>query len=164
MKVFVLDVPFSAKDEARKYKCWWDADNKRWEYRNEKKYESDNEVKLFVDTYTRVNIIASFDDKDEIKTNSGRWDAVEKAWFTYKGNEALKKFMPIEDKKIKKIKKVKNETEKLKITIPSEEEVLTEYNNLEASYKDNTDDSYYKFKKAALESEYKSHQTYYQNC
>lgn len=107
MTVFILDVPFSLKDEARKYKCCWDPANKRWEFRNIEIYETDDEVKQFVDTYTRVNLIASFDDKDEIKSNGGRWDVNGKLWYTHKGNHALNKFFCIEDRIIKKIKKNK---------------------------------------------------------
>ena len=115
MKVYILDVPFELKDEARKHKCWWDAENKRWEYRNETVYDSDDEVRLFVDTYTRVNLLASFEDKDEIKRHKGRWDPSIKEWYTYRGNEPLKKFMHVDDKEIKKSKKTKKEKVKPQI-------------------------------------------------
>ena len=109
MRSFVLDVPFFAKDDAKKFKCWWDNDKKYWEYKNNGLYEADKEVKKFVDTYTRVNLVASFDDKEEIKTNGGRWNADAKVWYTYKGNEALQKFMKFSEKSDTEKEKILNE-------------------------------------------------------
>lgn len=75
-----LDIPYSLKDDAKKYKIKWDADVKQW-------YSTKTNKDL--NKLRRVYIIVPFKEKDFVKTNGGCWDVKEKCWYTLAFNILL---------------------------------------------------------------------------
>lgn len=75
-----LDIPYSLKDEAKKYKIKWDMDKKKW---YTAPYNKDlHKLKI-------VYIDVPFKDKDYVKSNGGCWDVKEKCWYTLAFNTTL---------------------------------------------------------------------------
>ena len=88
--MYLLNVPFETKEEAKKYKCTYNTVTKLWT----SDYDgNDADVLAFIDKYEVVYLNVDYDDKDIVKSNRARWCANSKRWFTYKGNEALKEYM-----------------------------------------------------------------------
>lgn len=75
-----LDIPYSLKDDAKKYKIKWDADNKTWYSLKDNR----NLPKL-----KKVYLIVPFNEKDFVKQNGGCWDVKKKCWYTLAFNILL---------------------------------------------------------------------------
>jgi len=87
-----LEIPYDLRAEAKKYKCFYNPDQKLWSC----KYNDDNDdydKKQFVETYQQVFLNVLYSDKDDAKANGAKWSSRAKSWYTYKGNDALKKYM-----------------------------------------------------------------------
>lgn len=75
-----LDIPYSLKDDAKKYKIKWDCDKKKW-------YSSKSNKDLH--KLDKVYMIVPFKDKDFVKSSGGCWDVKEKCWYTLAFNKLL---------------------------------------------------------------------------
>lgn len=90
IKTCYLDVPYEMRSEANKYKCLYLKDQKLWTCRLA---DDDDEDKLnFIKYYHQVTLDIPFDDKDDAKSKGAKWDANSKCWYSYLGNEELKKY------------------------------------------------------------------------
>ena len=93
---YYLDVPFDKKDEAKKLKCRWDPNWKLWYYKDKHDNimeDENDELNKFVREYSIVFLYsATFDDKDFIKANGGKWNMFSKQWYAKTNNQELKKF------------------------------------------------------------------------
>lgn len=97
--VFDLEIPFSLKDKAKSMGCRWNCNNWYFEDKEGDLFQNDipTEHDIFIKHYKRVDLKSSFEDKEEIKSNGGRWDKHNKVWCTYTGNTALSKFFDFKD-------------------------------------------------------------------
>lgn len=91
MSTTCLDIPYEMRTDAKKYKCFYKPDEKLWScnYSDDDDHDKIN----FINYYQQVYLNVPYDDKEIVKSHGGRWDAKCKTWFTYKGNEELKKYM-----------------------------------------------------------------------
>ena len=88
--MFLLNIPFEVKDEAKKYKCTYNTTTKLWST----DYDGDDaDILAFIDKYELVYLNVDYDDKDDVKSKKARWCPINKRWFTYKGNELLREYM-----------------------------------------------------------------------
>ena len=84
-KKYYLEIPYALKDIAKQNKCLWDVDAKKW-------YTFDVRHAL-LDDYEVVNLSKfTYDDKEFIKSNGGRFDGNSKTWYTYASNKELEKY------------------------------------------------------------------------
>jgi hypothetical protein len=97
-KILVLEIPFSKKDDAKKYGARWDPDNKYWYILNDtsKKYTFNTKKRLYegdnsylINNYIRIDFQAEYKEKDFIKSNGGKWDNFNKTWYSYNSNIKL---------------------------------------------------------------------------
>lgn len=84
-KKYYLDIPYALKDLAKTHKCQWDTVEKKW---------FTYDVKHFLlDEYELVDLSKfSFDDKEYIKSNGGRYNPSSKTWYTHASNKQLEKY------------------------------------------------------------------------
>ena len=86
-----LDVPYELRTEAKKHKCFYSPEAKLWTCKTDDK---DNDEKVeFINHYELVYLTVDYSSKDEVKSLGGKWDHINKRWYTYKGNENLKSYM-----------------------------------------------------------------------
>ena len=82
---YYLIIPYDKKELAKKHKCLWDNDEKRWYT-----YDYDN---YLVENYllaTLYNFV--YNDKEFIKKNGGIYDPSKKSWYTCVSNKELEKY------------------------------------------------------------------------
>ena len=86
-----LDVPYEMRTEAKKFKCFYNVEEKLWSCRVTD--DDDHDKTTFIDHYQQVYLKVPFENKDEVKSKGAKWDASVKTWFTYAGNIDLKDYM-----------------------------------------------------------------------
>ena len=86
-----LDVPYEMRAEAKKFKCFYIAENKLWSCRVTD--DDDIDKTAFIDNYQQVYLKVPYTDKDDVKSKGAKWDASTKTWYTYAGNAELKNYM-----------------------------------------------------------------------
>jgi len=89
--VICLEVPYEMREEAKKNKCFFSPETKKWTCRL--KDNDSQDKKDFVNKYIHVYLDVSFDEKDDVKEKGGKWDSNTKLWYTYKGNSELQEYM-----------------------------------------------------------------------
>ena len=80
IKIF-LEVPFCDKEIAKKGKCKFDSDSKRW-------YATSDKNSLIA-KYTITYYDVPYELKDKAKALGARWDMDKKKWYSYQGNDLL---------------------------------------------------------------------------
>ena len=80
VKIF-LEVPFAYKEIAKKGKCKFDSDVKKWYATSEK----NPLIAKYLIAYYNV----PYDLKDKAKALGARWDMDRKQWYSYQGNDLL---------------------------------------------------------------------------
>jgi len=84
-KKYYLIIPYELKDKAKENKCLWDNDEKKW-------YTYDYDYNLVEDYLLATLYNFVYDDKEFIKKNGGRYDPVNKSWYTCVSNKELEKY------------------------------------------------------------------------
>jgi len=76
-----LDVPFSEKEFAKKNKCRFDMEKKKW--------YATSSTNPIIEKYLLTYFEVPYDLKDRAKEVGARWDAEAKSWYSYQGNSEL---------------------------------------------------------------------------
>ena len=92
----LLDIPVEKKDKAKKRNVSGTMKQKcgscvKFKTSNRDDYFNDN----FTKEYEVVKLKTSFDDKNFVKANGGKWNQYLKTWYTKRSNEALKDYFDI---------------------------------------------------------------------
>lgn len=80
VKIF-LEIPYEERELAKKHKCRWCPDSKKW-------YCVDSKNPLIA-KYKLKYYDIPFDLKDEAKRVGAKWDIVNKSWYSYQENSGL---------------------------------------------------------------------------
>jgi len=86
-----LEVPYEMREEAKKYKCFYEPLQKLWNCRIN--CDDDNDKTDFINKFQQVYLNVPYEEKNDAKLKGAKWDSKTRTWYTYKGNQELQKYM-----------------------------------------------------------------------
>lgn len=91
LDIVQLEIPYEMRSEAKKYKCLYLPLDKLWNCRITD--DDDKEKNEFINNFQQVYLNVPYEEKNYAKENGAKWDSKTRTWYTYKGNQELKKYM-----------------------------------------------------------------------